>query len=305
MSRSICIALLKRSALPSGFFALAAAAIVAPARASYVYNPDDFAVEVVSATGLAANSLYNDPAALLGRPATKFNNRTIANPEFRRVKIVEPAFNTGLNNERLITTFNAGQSVTVRMGRKVYDDANNPYGIDLNVFGNAFFVAGGGGFVSDATNFNTATIGGGIFDEPVRVSVSPDNVNWYAYTNGPSGDGLFPTNSYFWNRSTASWTDVETDPTLPVDPSITLASLAGMVNADVLDLYNGSAGGVGFDLAESGFAFIEYVRVEGLAGYSGGEIDAIAAVNAVITPEPAAMFSIGATAVFLRRRRSQ
>jgi hypothetical protein len=276
----------------------------ASANATYLYNPNDFAVQVVSSTGLAANSLYSDPAAVLGRPALKFNNNTIANPQFRRVKLVEPAFNTGLNNERLITTFNAGQAVTVKMGRKVYNDPANPYGIDLNVFGNAFFVAGGGGFVSDATNLNTATVGGGIFDEPVRVSVSPDNVNWYTYVNGPTGDGLFPTNSYFWNRSTASWTDVETDPTKPVDPSITLASLAGKTDANVLDLYKGSAGGTGFDLAESGFAWIEYVKFEGLTGFSGGEIDAVAAVNPeAVTPEPATLAVTGSTALLIGRRR--
>lgn len=274
-----------------------------PARAAYVYNPNDFAVEVVASSGLPATSLYNDPAAVLGRPTLKFNNGTIANPAFRRVKIIEPAFNTGLANERLITTFNANQSVTVRMGRTVFDHPNNPYGIDLNVFGNSFFTVSSGGTTSDATNFNTATISASLFAENVRVSVSPDNVNWYTYLGGRTGDGLYPTNSYRWDRTSAAWSDDELDPTKPVDPSLTLASLGGKTGADVLDLYNGSAGGAGFDLALSGFSFINYVRFDGQTGFSGGEIDAVAAVTAVPEPASVALIGLGAAALITHRRR--
>jgi MYXO-CTERM domain-containing protein len=270
----------------------------ATASAQYQYNPNDFAVEVVSSTGLAATSLYNDPAAVLGRPTLKFNNGSIANPDFRRTKIIEPAYSTGLANERLITTFNAGQSVTVRMGRTVYDDPNNPYGIDLNVFGNAFFAVSSGGFVSDATNLNTANIGGGIFAENVRVSVSPDNINWYSYTK--TGDGFYPTNSYRWDAVAAAWTNDELDPTKPVNPALTAASFAGTA-ANALALYNGSAGGAGFDLGESGFSFINYVRFDGLSGFSGGEIDAVAAVNAI--PSPGAISLLGVCLLANRRRR--
>ncbi|WP_437761575.1 hypothetical protein WMF27_04015 [Sorangium sp. So ce281] len=272
---------------------------LADANATYVYDPNDFAVAVVSSTSLPATSLYNDPAAVLGRPALKFNNGTIANPQFRRVKVIEPAYNTGTANERLITTLNAGQSITVRMGRLVYDDPNNPYGIDLNVFGNAFFSAGT--FTSDATNLNTTTLGG-VFSENVRVSVSPDNVQWYTYT-GRTGDGLFPTNSYRWDRATASWTNDELDPTKPVDPSLTASDFAGISAADALDLYDGAAGGAGFDLAPTGFAYIEYVRIEGVTGFSGGEIDAIAAVNPV-TPLAAVPFR-GAEWLFAEARPSE
>lgn len=282
--------------------AVAAAGVaIAASAASAQFDPNNFAVEVVASSGLPATGLYNDPAAILGRPSTKFNNSFTPTPDFRRVKLIEPAFNSGLLGERLITTLNAGQSITVRMGRTVYDDPNNPFGIDLNVFGNAFFSVTSGGFVSDATNLNTTTVGGGVFSENVLVSVSPDNVNWYSYT-GRTGDGLFPTNSYLWDRPAATWSNTDADPTLPINPALYSANFAGMTAADVLDLYDGSAGGTGFDLAQSGFSFINYVRVEGLTGFSGGEIDAIAAVSAVPAPGTLALLGIGMIASRRRRR---
>ncbi|HVT88151.1 MAG TPA: PEP-CTERM sorting domain-containing protein [Tepidisphaeraceae bacterium] len=278
------------------------------AQAAYIYNPNDFATQVVSSTGFPANpsasQYYSSPDAVLGRPALKFKDIFGADPNaFHRVKLIEPAYATGLSGERLITTFNAGQSVTVKMGRTVNNDPNNAFGIDLIVYGNSFFVAGGGGFVGDNTNLNTTTVGG-VFAENVRVSVSPDNVSWYSYPQDAThtGDGYYPTNSYLWNRNAAAWTDDEADPTKPVDPSIA-PTLSGKTSADVLDLYNGAAGGTGFDLADSGFSFINYVRFDGLTGYSGGEIDAVAAVNPVPEPATLATLGIGALALMRRRRR--
>lgn len=276
------------------------------ASASYVYDANDFAVEVVSATGFPVSpTLYTDPNAVLGGPSTMFRNTFPASD--RRVKLIEPAYNVSpasMGSQRLITTFNVGQSVTVRMGRTVHDDPNNPFGIDLNVFGNAFFTATGGtgpgGFVDDATNLNNVTVGG-VFAEPVRVSVSSDNVNWYTYT-GITGDGYFPTNAYRWDSANAAWTNELLDPTLPVNPAYNAASFGGGSAAQALALYNGSAGGTGFDLSVSGFSFINYVRFDGITGFSGGEIDAVAAVRAI--PAPGAMALIGVVgAVATRRRR--
>lgn len=280
-----------------------AAAIVmaAPAAsAGYSFDPNDFAVEVVDSTGFPSTpGLYTDPAAVLGRPATMFRNTFPLSD--RRVKLIEPAFNTSPTGERLITTFNAGQSVTVRMGRTVYDDPDNPFGIDLNVFGNAFFAVTSGGFVDDSTDLNTTTVGG-VFSEPVLVSVSPDNINWYTYS-GITGDGLFPTNAYLWDAAAAAWTDTEADPTLPVDPALASMNFTGMTAAGVLALYNGSAGGTGFDLSVSGFSFINYVRFDGIAGFSGGEIDAVAAVRAIPTPGAFILIGLGGLTAARRRHR--
>ena len=84
---------------------------------------------------------------------------------------------------------------------------------------------------------------------------------------------------------------MENDFTLPVDPSLTLAALTVGTSADAMALYAGSAGGAGFDLAESGYEWIEYIRVEGVSGFSGGEIDAFSDVAAV--PVPGAIWLLG------------
>lgn len=270
------------------------------ASAHYVYDPLDFAVEVVASTGLPATGLYNDPAAVLGRPTLRFNAGSATSPDLRRAKLIEAPFNRGPGGEPLITTFNNGQSVTVRMGRPVEDHPLNPFGIDFIVFGNAFFT-GSGGTVSDATNLNTFILSGSAFVERTLVSVSPDGVQWYTYTGGPYGDQLFPTNAYRWDRATATWSDDELDPTLPVDPALLSQSFAGLSAADVLDLYGGSAGGTGFDLAPSGFASIQYIRFEGAPGFVGGEIDAVARVRPI--PEPAAAGVVLSALPLLARRR--
>lgn len=267
-----------------------------------------FATEVVSSTALPGTTLYNDPNSVLGKPTTKFNNGTVASPDIRRAKLIEAVFNTAPDGSKLITTFNRNaanpslnQSVTVKFDHHVENDANNPFGLDFIVFGNTFFTPSGG-FTSDATNLNTTTLSGSSFDEPLQISVSPDNVNWYTYENGPYGDSLFPTNAYLWDRAGASWTDTEADFTKPLDPAITRATVAGKTAADVLDLYNGSGGGTAFDLAPTGFSFIQYIRVTGVTGFTGGEIDGFSDVAPV--PEPASLIALGlGAATFIRRRR--
>lgn len=276
----------------------------ATTQAAYTYDPNDFAVEVVSSTGPFGPSPYNDPAAVLGRPTLKFNNSfNPSTPEYLRTKLIQSAFNTGPSGEKLITTLGTASQITVRMGRPVEDDPTNPFGIDFIIFGNSFFSTSGGDFTDDSTNLNAAAVSGSLFAENTKVSVSPDGVNWYTYDNGPYADGLFPTTGYVWDSAAAAWTDTEANPTLPIDPA-RASEIAGQTAGWILDnIYAGSAGGTGFDLAESGFAWIEFVRVQGLAGFIGGEIDAIADVRSV--PEPAALTVLCVVAVTLlggRRR---
>jgi hypothetical protein len=57
----------------------------------------------------------------------------------------------------------------------------------------------------------------------------------------------------------------------------------GLTAADAIDLYTGAGGGAGFDLRESGFTWIQYVKVEGIdPDFSVGEVDAFAAVRPMV-----------------------
>ena len=276
-------------------------------------SPEPFVTQVVSGHGPFGPSPYNDTNSLVGAPTTWFYDpfgSFSGGTTNRRVKLVEPAYNiagntNGLITPKLITTLGGGSEIITRFERPVQDDPAHPYGIDLLVFGNSFYTANG--FVNDSANLNTLQITGGGFFEPIKVSVSPgytgqpgevaNNPNtwpWYRYDNGPYADTAFPTHAYKWNRATTNWSDETMDFSKPVNPAMRLVIGAGGLSAaDAIDLYTGSGGGTGFDLHESGFAWIQYVKVEGIdPEFSDGEVDAFATVRPMtigdslsITPE--------------------
>ena len=93
------------------------------------------------------------------------------------------------------------------------------------------------------------------------------------------------------------------DYTLPVDPGLSLDTLAGLTLTQAMVLYNGSGGGMGIDLSglEGGTVsldWISYVRIEGQTNAVDGFAD-------VAVPEPAtaALLAMGLAALVLRRRR--
>ena len=193
--------------------------------------------------------------------------------------------------------------ITVGFDHRVEDDPDNPFGIDFLVFGNQYYM--GNGYVNDATNMNTYMLAGGSDFERTKVSVSQDGITWYRYDDGPyADDHMFATHAYRWDADNAAWTDDEMDWTRPVDPVLAGDLLAGgMSAAQAIVLYGGSAGGTGFDLSESAFEWIQYVKVEGLPGYSGAEIDGFADVAPIPEPTTVALLAFGSLATMRRGRR--
>ncbi len=258
-----------------------------------------FATELVSnSASLDGSGQYNDPNDLLGKPTTMV---PVWGGGTSHASLVEAAW-----GDNVITTFNAGDWAVVKFDHQVADDPGNPYGLDFIVYGNAFFT-GTGGWVSDTTDHRNFMLGGGIFGESVLVSVSQDGENWYSYDNGPYGDGYFPTNPWVWSpdqydSAGNGWTGIENDYATPVDPSLTASDFTGSSYAAML-LYDGSAGGTGFDLAESGFAWIQYIKVEGTGDFTGGEVDAFADVAAVPIPGAFWLLAPGLLGLLGIRRR--
>jgi hypothetical protein len=164
-----------------------------------------------------------------------------------------------------------GGSITVEFTDNVIVDGP---GVDFTVFENAFLPHG----------VNTENP----YAEPGRVSVSEDGVAWTAFPCAmdappfhPGCAGVYPV---FANAD-------DPDAPSPLGPSTTpIADLVG-VPFDGFVPPAGS-GGDSFDLADLGVARVRFVRIDGgqidprLAGLSGFDLDAIAALNSADPSEP-------------------
>lgn len=268
--------------------------IVLLSMAATVLGVSDFVTEVVDFQGdFFGTSEKNDPNAILGKPATQCKNKVF--PQFNlpptfRVKLVEAAYNRLTDDAPVLTTIDPEEYIVVKFDHKVMDYPLNPYGQDFIVFGNAFYVHSSDETISDATNMNIVTLPSSLSIESdgVVVSVSQDGLNWHTF-GIPWNYRAFPTQAYHWDRENAQWTDIEMDFTKPVDPNLVFSNMSA---ADVIDLYDGSGGGTPFDLKDlpdyddlvvdpnSGYRWIQYVRLEGGQGEFaiGGEVDAVADV---------------------------
>ena len=243
---------------------------------AYVCNTNNFAVQIVSNYNVNTSSPYNVPAAVLGQV-------TLRAPA-DSTKIVEAPYGKDPNGNPVITKINVGGQITVNMGRKIYDDPNNPYGVDFVVYGNSFYSASGS--VSDKSDMGAVTIpsgSAGIYGHPTIVSVSQDGTNWFTY---PYVGALVPDNAYRWDDANHIWTGEQMNENKPLNPALTLS--AGVTVASALDLQVGACGGTGYNLKASGLPWIQYIRVT--AGTSLTDInpvddtiiDAIGAVNPVV-----------------------
>ncbi len=250
---------------------------------AYVANMNDFAVKVISTNGIDPSSPYNDPTAVLNRPTLHFVDPYDFFPEVvtDRVSVIDDPYNVAPDGSNVITEISDGGQITVKLGRKVYHDPNNPYGTDLIVYGNSFFdgLSGPiGSAVSDDTDLSAVSLSSSLFfGHAVVVSVSEDNTNWYTYSNVKTN---FLDAAYRWDDTNSSWTDEEMNPNKPINPYIYTNNFAGSSVAGAQDQFVGAAGGTSYNLAASGLPWIQYVRITpGEGDYA--VIDAIAAVNPV------------------------
>ncbi len=220
---------------------LAAASIV-PVWSVSAWAESPFASSVVLyEPGVGVLAGYDDPAVALGSPA-----RFIDDPLFPGA--VTP-FSTPYLPAQICGVGEGGRLV-VEFESPVRDDPANPFGIDLLVFGNSFFI--------DAA-WPSGTVGG-LFNDGGLVEVSADGKT-FVIVPSVEADGLFPTMGY---RDTGPYPVepglVETDFTRPVDPAMG-PMLIGLEYEQLVEVYAGSGGGAGIDLAATGLAEIRFVRI--------------------------------------------
>ena len=212
-----------------------------------------------------AGDPFIDPTTALGEP-TRFTS----NPQLfgGAVTPFQAPFRA---NE--VVSIGEGGVLVVAFDEPVVDDPGNPFGIDMLIFGNAFY------FDDDFPH----GVAGAAATETAIVDVSGNGID-FTPVPGIVPDGIYPTLGY------ADLTDpfqptagsVLTDFTRPVDPTF---DPTGLSFPDILSGYGGSGGGTGVDLATVGLSQISFVRITNPVG-SGNtpEIDALADVAPV--PEP-------------------
>ncbi len=257
---------------------------------AYVYNASDFATQVteyVQGTGLTVDYVdglpFNNSSTALGRPTVD----TTGDDWYFPASDIAPVVSIYASFRSFeIVTVGKGGRLTLKFNHQVTNDSANPYGIDFIVYGNA------------QQNFDSAqpwengdpslhTVYGTVRSEAQKVSVSQDGVTWYTYTTGPYTDSFAPTLGRVYDpanpdTSIGSWNQwwgQATDPTLPLPTALTAADFAGYTVAQMAEFYGQSAGGTGFDLAPTGWDWIQYVRIENPSGSTNTpEVDAIADV---------------------------
>jgi hypothetical protein len=267
--------------------ALAAVSLVVPA-AVQAASFADAVIAYSPGTGYAVDPStgqgYTNAAAALGEPS-RVTPGAFGGP-------VDP-FNPPYLNSQMVS-IGTGGSLTLELSSPIANDPAHPFGIDFIIYGHTGFVI---------TNGNYS--GGGVTDGSLfgansgtsRIAVSADDKTFYQLdpARAPVVDGLFPTDG-------SGSFDV------PVNPALTGASFAGLDLAGIRGLYNGSAGGTGFDLAWAQDAQgnpvtlpdVRFIRVDVLSGVA--EVDGVSGLGAVPEPASGALLAMGFGAVLCWRR---
>ncbi len=255
----------------------AAAATGTIATAALAADPwADRVVEYVPGAGVPAG--YDNPLTALGSPE-RFTGEGVF------PSVVSP-FSSPFGVDEIVTVGEGGRLV-VAFDEPVRNDPLNPFGVDLLIFGNAFYTLESGGVAGDPLTE------GGV------IEVSPDGVAW-TLIDGVEADGVFPTLGYL-DITDPFQSDpgmVESDFTRPVDPSF---DGVGLSLSEIIAGYGGSGGGAGVDLGAFGLDAISFVRISSPMG-SGltPEIDGFSDVTPVPAPTTVALLGVGA---FLAQRR--
>ena len=187
---------------------------------------------------------YGNPATTLGPPTRMSGLPGITD------SVVTPFQPAYMASELL--TIGRGGRLVVAFDQPILDDPDNPFGVDLLIFGNAFFTNVG----------SPLACTGALYDEGGRIEVSADGIHFIQLPNR-SADGGFPTLGYRDVEPFATNPGAQpTDFTHPVDPALMDLMLESAVCWDeLLIAYDGSGGGTPIDLATVGLAQATHIRI--------------------------------------------
>lgn len=259
-------------------FALVAAATCA---ADAVGNPWADSIEFYD-PGANAEPGYTTPGMALGSPQRMTGEGT------PWPGAVTP-FNGAWTTDEVVSV-GAGGQLIVSFDEPITNDASHLFGVDFLIFGNGFFNDG---------NYPNGVAAGLIEEGPFTVSVSADGDDYVEVATNQF-DAMFPTLGYLdlsGPYETAPGL-VPSDFTKPVDPSLTYADFDGKTFAEIVALYDGSGGGIPFDISATGLSEVSYVKIEVPDGAASPEFDAFAAV-----PEPNSAALLGAALIAVALRR--
>jgi len=266
--------------------------LIASAVMAVDVNDHDFACEVISYTpgtgqpfDWLSGAKFSDPQKALGRP-TLVTTGDDDNPNDSFVGIpvssavdVSPVYGPFRSFE-VVSIGNGGGQLTLKFDHPVANDHKNPYDLDFIIFGNARQTLPANTYWRLDSDADIVHVSGEMNNEDGIVSVSQDGVNWFTFENGPYADSFAPTAARSWDAVNHCWGEY-LNPTKPVNPALTPEEMNGKTVAEMVGLYDGSAGGTGFDIGVLGLDWIQYVRIQDDPSYAWTtEIDAIADVTA-------------------------
>lgn len=253
--------------------------------ASTAAHSQQFASSVAASSNLSANSLYSNPSAALGQPTTL----AFDGYDTYHDSLAYSAYGQDPQGSNLLVSLGSSGlgSLTVKFDQTPITHSDSHwFGEDFIVYSNQFFV--GDNFVDPASDMTQLHLtDGSVFGALPTVSVSSDGINFVTLT--PASSLLFPENPYKWvgisAQNPSGWDDSHLqDFSKPVNPALTAADFAGQAVAHAAnDLYNGSAGGTAFSLANTPFAAsgVQYIRFTGT-----GAIDGVSRVGNASAPVP-------------------
>ena len=274
-----------------------------------------YGVEVVECVTAAQDLRFNNPNNVLGEPKRFVNvyygdmGGVSSSSYGGVVHPAVPAYSGGIHLTLASPDDEEPGYVIIAFDHDVVDDPDNPFGVDFIVFGNSGCTKStttGMTALDDPATCRLTAYG---FPEESVVEVAQDPQGpWYGSDRGRPSDGFAPTLGHVYDPANADtnlysgnlWWGAPTDPTYPVDPRVSFADCAGLTLAQLCQRYNGSAGGTGYDLADTnlpadaahgGRKWFRYVRIscayseepneEGDYGFTEPEVDAVADVAPV------------------------